>query len=113
MTRPARIVTTVRLDADLWERLSALATYLGVARAELVRDATREHVARLEQRDRLAQLDQSTRELAEQQHLLETRVANIARVVSAVAYETRALVQRSRLVRNGAVAGGGSNGPRP
>ncbi|ADB53607.1 ribbon-helix-helix domain-containing protein [Conexibacter woesei] len=113
MTRPARIVTTVRFDVDLWERLGTLAAYRGVARAELVRDAAREHVVRLEQRDRLAQLDRSTRELAEMQHLLETRVESIARVLDAVVRETRALVQRNRLVRHGAVAGGGSSGPRP
>ncbi|WP_148261015.1 ribbon-helix-helix domain-containing protein [Conexibacter woesei] len=53
-----RHVTTVRFDADLWERLCATADRLGVHRAELVRDATREHVARLDQTDRLTRLEQ-------------------------------------------------------
>jgi metal-responsive CopG/Arc/MetJ family transcriptional regulator len=50
-------VTTVRFDADLWGRLCAAADRLGVHRAELVRDATREHVARLDQTDRLTRVE--------------------------------------------------------
>lgn len=51
-------MTTVRFDADLWERLCVAADRLGVHRAELVRDATREHVARLDQTDRLTCIEQ-------------------------------------------------------
>lgn len=65
--RGRRHVTTVRFDADLWERLCAAADRLGVHRAELVRDATREHVARLDQVDRLTRV--------------EERVGAVARVV--------------------------------
>ena len=50
-------MTTVRFDADLWARLCSAADRLGVHRAELVRDATREHVARLDQADRLTRLE--------------------------------------------------------
>jgi predicted DNA-binding protein len=59
----AQHTTTVRFDADLWERLCELADRLGIARAALIRDATREHITRIEHTDRLTQLEQHVREL--------------------------------------------------
>lgn len=58
----AQHATTVRFDADLWERLCELADRLGVARAALIRDATREHITRIEHTDRLTQLEEQVRE---------------------------------------------------
>jgi predicted transcriptional regulator len=55
--------TTVRFDGDLWERLCEVADRLGIARAALIRDATREHIARIEHTDRLAQLEEQVRGL--------------------------------------------------
>lgn len=40
--------TTVRVDADLWNRVSVLAEILGVSKAELFRCAAREYVTRVE-----------------------------------------------------------------
>ncbi len=49
--------TTVRFDADLWRRLCAIAEWLDIARAQLIRAAVREFVVRVEadfeQRQRL------------------------------------------------------------
>ncbi len=55
--------TTVRFDSDLWERLCEIADRLGIARAAFIRDATREHIARIEHTDRLAQLEEQVRGL--------------------------------------------------
>lgn len=55
--------TTVRFDADLWERLCEVADRLGIARAALIRDATREHIARIEHADRLTQIEEQVRGL--------------------------------------------------
>lgn len=40
--------TTVRFDADLWRRLCAIADWLDIARAQLIRAAVREFVVRVE-----------------------------------------------------------------
>lgn len=40
--------TTVRFDADLWRRLCAIAEWLDVARAQVIRAAVREFVVRVE-----------------------------------------------------------------
>ncbi|HEY4278627.1 MAG TPA: CopG family transcriptional regulator [Conexibacter sp.] len=56
-------MTTVRFDADLWERLCEIADRLGIARAALIRDATREHISRIEHTDRLTQLEDQVRGL--------------------------------------------------
>jgi hypothetical protein len=58
-----RHTTTVRFDGDLWSRLSDTADRLGVRR-ELIRDAAREHLARLDQLDRPSELEQRVDGLA-------------------------------------------------
>ena len=60
-----RHTTTVRFDGDLWGRLGDAADRLGVRRAELIRDAAREHLARLDQLDRLGELEQRVDGLAQ------------------------------------------------
>jgi metal-responsive CopG/Arc/MetJ family transcriptional regulator len=65
VSKQARHTTTVRFDADLWARLCEVADRLGVNRSELVRDATREHLVRLEHRDRLTQLEERVDGLAQ------------------------------------------------
>jgi predicted transcriptional regulator len=62
-TKSVQHTTTVRFDRDLWERLCEIADRLGIARAALIRDATREHIARIEHTDRLAQLEEQVRGL--------------------------------------------------
>lgn len=79
-----RHTTTVRFDGDLWSRLGDTADRLGVRRAELIRDAAREHLARLDQLDRLAELEQRVDGLAQAIALL-SRAQRFARPVSAAA----------------------------
>lgn len=55
--------TTVRFDWELWGRICEMADLLGVAHAAFIRDATREHLARIEHKDRLSQLEQQVGEL--------------------------------------------------
>lgn len=85
-----RHITTVRFDADLWHRLGVAADRLGVHRAELIRDATREHVVRLEQRDRIDRL-------ADRIEQLEQAVANVRQTVARLARRTREIASLGRL----------------
>lgn len=55
--------TTVRFDWELWGRICETAELLGVAHAAFIRDATREHLARIDHTDRLSQLEQQVGEL--------------------------------------------------
>ncbi len=70
-------VTTARFDADLWAALVEQAGRLDVARAELIRAAVREYVARLSFEDRIS--------------VMEGRLARVERVLVRVARKDVAL----------------------
>lgn len=76
-------VTTARFDADLWSAVVEQARRLGVARAQLIRAAVREYVARLEFEDRIS--------------LVEGRLARVERVLVQVARQDAVLPSDGRL----------------
>lgn len=71
---PLRHLTTLRLDTDLRDRVVAQADRLGIRRAELIRNATREYVLRLEEGSQLALLEQRVEGLAQAVELLARRL---------------------------------------
>jgi predicted transcriptional regulator len=71
---PSLHTTTVRFDPDLWARLGLAAEELAVARSALIRDATREHVTRMEYEDRLAALEEQVHGLAGSVAMLSKRL---------------------------------------
>lgn len=82
-----RHTTTVRFDGDLWNRLGDAADRLGVRRAELIRDAAREHLARLDQLDRLGELEQRVDGLAQAIALLSRAQRRVRPTSAAVPFD--------------------------
>lgn len=80
-----RHATTVRFDGDLWHRLGVIADRLGVARAELIRDATREHITRLEDRERIDRLDDRIEHVEEAVDNVRQTIARLARHMREIA----------------------------
>jgi metal-responsive CopG/Arc/MetJ family transcriptional regulator len=50
------VTTTVRFDVDLWADIERHAERLSIARAAFIRDATRERVARISDKDQIRPL---------------------------------------------------------